>query len=149
MQGPAKTLMLSFCESLTEVMFKFVAIVMAYAPIGIGAAIAVTVSKSGLGVLKSLSLLVGTLYGALIVFIVAVLIPVALLFKVPLKRFFLAVKEPWLIAFSTSTSEAALPLALENMEKLGVPRRIVSFVLPLGYTFNLDGTTLYLSMASI
>jgi proton glutamate symport protein len=147
--GPAKKFMLSFCESLSEIMFKFVAIVMAYAPIGIGAAIAVTVSKSGLTVLKSLSLLVGTLYGALIVFVVAVLIPIALLFKVPLKRFFRAVKEPWLIAFSSASSEAALPLAMERMEQMGVPRRIVAFVLPTGYSFNLDGTTLYLALASI
>ena len=147
--APAKKFMLSFCESLSEIMFKFVGIVMTYAPIGIGAAIAVTVSKSGLGVLKSLGLLVGTLYGALVVFVVAVLIPVALLFKVPLKRFFRAVKEPWLIAFSSASSEAALPLAMERMEQMGVPRRIVAFVLPTGYSFNLDGTTLYLALASI
>jgi proton glutamate symport protein len=147
--GPAKKFMLSFCESLSEVMFKFVAVVMAYAPIGIGAAIAVTVSKSGIGVLKSLGVLVGTLYGALVVFILFVLVPVALLFRVPLMRFFRAVKEPWLIAFSSASSEAALPLAMERMEQMGVPRRIVAFVLPTGYSFNLDGTTLYLSLASV
>jgi proton glutamate symport protein len=147
--GPAKKFMLSLCESLSEVMFKFVGLVMAYAPIGIGAAIAVTVSKSGLGVLKSLGVLVGTLYGALIVFVLFVLLPVAILFKVPIKRFFRAVKEPWLIAFSSASSEAALPLAMERMEQLGVPRRIVAFVLPTGYSFNLDGTTLYLALASV
>jgi proton glutamate symport protein len=146
---PAKKLMLAFFEAMVEVMFKFVALVMAYAPIGIGAAIAVTVSKSGIGVLKSLGLLVGTLYGALIVFILVVLVPVAMLAKVPIKRFFKAVKEPWLIAFSSASSEAALPLAMERMEQMGVPRRIVAFVLPTGYSFNLDGTTLYLSLASI
>src|SRR3954468_4045170 len=146
---PAKKFMLSFCESLSEIMFKFVGIVMAYAPIGIGAAIAVTVSKSGIGVLKSLGLLVGTLYGALIVFILGVLLPVAMLAKVPIGRFFRAVKEPWLIAFSSASSEAALPLAMERMEQLGVPRRIVAFVLPTGYSFNLDGTTLYLALASV
>jgi proton glutamate symport protein len=146
---PAKKFMIAAFEGLAEIMFKFVGIVMIYAPIGIGAAIAVTVSKSGLGVLKSLSLLVGTLYGSLIVFILAVLLPIALLFRVPIGRFFRAVKEPWLIAFSSASSEAALPLAMERMEQMGVPRRIVAFVLPTGYSFNLDGTTLYLSLASV
>lgn len=146
---PAKNFMLSFCESVSEIMFKFVGIVMLYAPIGIGAAIAVTVSRSGLGVLRSLGLLVGTLYGALVVFIVFVLVPVALLFKVPIRRFVNAIKEPFLIAFSSASSEAALPLAMERLEQLGVPRRIVAFVLPTGYSFNLDGTTLYLALASV
>ena len=148
-QGPSKTFMLSACESLSEVMFKFVAIVMGYAPIGIGAAIAVTVSKGGLGILRNLGLLVGTLYAALIVFVVCVFIPIALTFRVPLRRFIRAVREPWLIAFTTASSEAALPLALERMEQLGVPRRIVAFVLPTGYSFNLDGSTLYLALASV
>jgi Na+/H+-dicarboxylate symporter len=148
-QGPSKTFMLSACESLSEVMFKFVNVVMSYAPIGIGAAIAVTVSKSGLGVLRNLGILVGTLYGSLIVFVVFVLFPVALLFRVPIKRFVQAVREPWLIAFTTASSEAALPLAMERMEQLGVPRRIVAFVLPTGYSFNLDGSTLYLALASV
>src|ERR1041385_9028061 len=141
--------MLSACESLSEVMFKFVGVVMAFAPIGIGAAIAVTVSKSGLGVLRNLGILVGTLYGALIFFALFVLLPVALIFKVPLRRFINAVKEPWLIAFTTASLEAAFPLAMERMELLGVPRRIVSFVLPTGYSFNLDGSTLYLALASV
>jgi proton glutamate symport protein len=148
-QGPGKTFMLSACESLSEVMFKFVNIVMAYAPIGIGAAIAVTVSKSGLGILKNLGVLVATLYGALIVFVVFVLLPIMLLFRVPAIRFLKAIKEPWLIAFTTASSEAAFPLAMERMEQLGVPRRIVSFVLPTGYSFNLDGSTLYLALASV
>src|ERR1051325_7749394 len=148
-QGQAKSFMLSACESLSEVMFKFVGVVMTYAPIGIGAAIAVTVSKSGLGVLRNLGILVGTLYGALIFFALFVLLPVALIFKVPLLRFINAVKEPWLIAFTTASSEAALPLALERMELMGVPRRIVAFVLPTGYSFNLDGSTLYLALASV
>jgi proton glutamate symport protein len=148
-QGPSKTFMLSACESLSEVMFKFVNVVMSYAPIGIGAAIAVTVSKSGLGILRNLGILVGTLYGSLIVFVICVFIPVALLFRVPLKRFIRAVREPWLIAFTTASSEAALPLAMERMEQLGVPRRIVAFVLPTGYSFNLDGSTLYLALASV
>ncbi|HEY2027193.1 MAG TPA: dicarboxylate/amino acid:cation symporter [Gemmatimonadaceae bacterium] len=148
-QGAAKTFMLSACESLSEVMFKFVGIVMKFAPIGIGAAIAVTVGTSGLGVLKNLGVLVLTLYGALVVFILFVLLPVAIAFKVPIRRFWQATKEPWLIAFTTASSEAALPLALQRMEKLGVPRRIVSFVLPTGYSFNLDGSTLYLALASV
>jgi Na+/H+-dicarboxylate symporter len=148
-QGPAKTFMLSACESLSEVMFKFVGIVMNFAPFGIGAAIAVTVGKSGLGVLRNLGVLVLTLYGALVVFVVFVLIPIAITFKVPLRRFWQATKEPWLIAFTTASSEAALPLALQRMERLGVPRRIVSFVLPTGYSFNLDGSTLYLALASV
>ena len=148
-QGPAKEFMLKFCESLSEVMFKFVGIVMAFAPFGIGAAIAVTVGQSGLGVLKSLAMLVGTLYGALIIFVLAVLIPVAILAKVPVRTFWSYVKAPWVIAFSTASSEAALPLAMEQMEKMGVPKRIVAFVLPTGYSFNLDGSTLYLAVASI
>ncbi|HEY2026042.1 MAG TPA: dicarboxylate/amino acid:cation symporter [Gemmatimonadaceae bacterium] len=148
-QGAAKTFMLAACESLSEVMFKFVGIVMKFAPIGIGAAIAVTVGKSGLGVLRNLGMLVLTLYGALVVFILFVLLPIAIAFKVPIRRFWQATKEPWLIAFTTASSEAALPLALQRMEKLGVPRRIVSFVLPTGYSFNLDGSTLYLALASV
>ena len=148
-QGPAKTLILSFCESLTDVMFKFTGFVMKFAPIGIGGAISATIGKSGIGVLKNLGALVFTLYGSLAVFALVVLLPIALMFKVPVRRFWRATKEPWLVAFSTASSEAALPLALRSMERLGVPRRIVSFVLPTGYTFNMDGTTLYLAMASV
>jgi proton glutamate symport protein len=148
-QGQGKKFMLSACESLSEVMFKFVGLVMAFAPFGIGAAIAVTVANGGLSILTRLGILVLTLYGALIVFILLVLLPTALLFRVPLKRFIRAVREPWLIAFTTASSEAAFPLAMERMEKLGVPRRIVSFVLPTGYSFNLDGSTLYLALASV
>jgi len=110
---------------------------------------AVTVSKSGIGVLKNLGVLVGTLYGSLIVFALFVLLPIMLIFRVPVMRFIRSVKEPWLIAFTTASSEAALPLAMERMEQLGVPRRIVSFVMPTGYSFNLDGSTLYLAMASV
>jgi proton glutamate symport protein len=131
------------------VMFRFTTIVMHFAPIGIGAAIAVTVGHSGLGVLLNLGKLVVTLYAALIVFIFAVLLPVALLFKVPLRRFLSTVREPALIAFSTTSSEAALPSAMQGMEEIGVPRRIVAFVMPTGYSFNLDGSTLYLAVASM
>jgi len=144
-----RTTILSFCEALAETMFKFTGIVMQYAPIGVGAAIAVTVGHKGIGVLQNLGLLILTMYGALTVFIVVVLGSVALIARIPLKKFFLAVKEPALIAFSTTSSEAALPKAMEQMEKFGVPRRIVSFVIPTGYSFNLDGSTLYLSLAAI
>ena len=138
-----------WCEALAETMFKFTNIVMHYAPIGVGAAIAYTVGHGGLGVLYNLAWLVATLYGALAVLILAVFLPVAIMFKVPLRKFIRAVKEPAIIAFSTTSSEAALPRAMEVLERLGVPRRIVSFVLPLGYSFNLDGTTLYLSLAAV
>jgi proton glutamate symport protein len=139
----------AWCEAVAETMFKFTNIVMHYAPIGVGAAIAYTVGHGGLGVLVNLAWLVGTLYIALTVFILIVLLPVALIFGVPIRKFVKAVKEPAIIAFSTTSSEAALPRAMEVVERLGVPRRIVSFVLPLGYSFNLDGTTLYLSLASV
>jgi len=148
-KGEPKKIMLSVLESLSEVMFKFVGIVMAFAPFGIGAAIAVTVANSGLGVLKNLGVLVLTLYGALIVFILLVLIPIIFIFRIPLKQFIQTVREPALIAFSTASSEAALPQAMQAMEKFGVPRRIVAFVMPTGYSFNLDGSTLYLALASI
>ena len=148
-KGKPKEIVLGVCEGLAEVIFKFVGIVMKFAPIGIGAAIAVTVGHSGLGVLLNLGKLVGTLYAALVVFIVAVLFPVAMLFRVPLRNFFRAVKEPALIAFSTTSSEAALPRAMQSMEAIGVPRRIVAFVMPTGYSFNLDGSTLYLAVASM
>jgi len=137
------------CEGVSETMFTFTNIIMRYAPIGVGAAIAFAVGAGGWRVLQHLGLLIVTLYLALVVFLVGVLVPVALLFKVPVRKFFRAVREPAVIAFSTSTSEAALPRAMEMMERLGCPRRIVAFVLPLGYTFNLDGTTLYLSLASV
>jgi proton glutamate symport protein len=147
--GPPKQFMLHWLEALSEVMFKFVGLVMKYAPIGIGAAIAVTVGHSGLEVLKNLALLILTLYAALVVFLLVVLLPVALLVRVPLRKFARAVKEPALIAFSTTSSEAALPKAMLAMQSIGVPKRIVAFVMPTGYSFNLDGTTLYLAVASV
>jgi proton glutamate symport protein len=140
---------ITWCESLADTMFRFTDIVMRYAPIGVGAAIAYTVGHSGFGVLYNLAWLVGTLYVALVVLILFVFVPVTFLFRINLPRFLRAVREPAIIAFSTSTSEAALPRAMEAMERFGVPRRIVSFVMPLGYTFNLDGTTLYLSLAAV
>ena len=141
--------LLSVIEAIAETMFKFTKIVMYYAPVAVGAAIAYAVGKMGIGVLKNLAMLVGTLYGALIVFVLFVLIPVALIFRINIRRFIAAVKEPASLAFATSASEAALPIAMENMEKFGVPRSVVSFVIPTGYSFNLDGSTLYLALASI
>ncbi len=146
---PKRKTMLDFCDALAEVMFKFTGIVMKYAPIGVGAAIAVTVGHRGLPVLVNLGLLVLTMYGALSVFVVVVFGTVLLVARLPARQFFRAVREPALIAFSTTSSEAALPKAMELMEKLGVPRRIVSFVIPTGYSFNLDGSTLYLALASM
>jgi proton glutamate symport protein len=141
--------MLEFCESLAETMFKFTGIIMYFAPIGVAGAIAYTVGQVGVGVLGNLIKLLLTLYAALIVFVLGVLLPIALMFKVPLRRFLAAVAEPFSIAFATTSSEAALPSAMENMERLGVPRHVVAFVIPTGYSFNLDGTSLYLSLASI
>ncbi|MBC8089109.1 MAG: cation:dicarboxylase symporter family transporter [Phycisphaerae bacterium] len=148
-QGKSKVVMLDFFQAVSDVMFKFVGLVMAFAPIGIGAAIGVTVGKSGLEVLISLAKLVGTLYLALVVFIIVVLVPVAIIAKIPIGKFWKTVKAPWLIAFTTASSEAAFPQAMTAMERFGVPRRIVAFVLPTGYSFNLDGSTLYLAIASI
>jgi Na+/H+-dicarboxylate symporter len=141
--------MLSFCESLSETMFKFTNIVMYMAPLGVGAAVAYTVGNTGLAVLGSLLKLLLTLYAALIVFILGVLLPIALLFRVPLRAFLKAVAEPTTIAFGTASSEAALPRAMEEMEAIGVPRQIVAFVIPTGYSFNLTGSSLYLSVAAI
>lgn len=142
--------MLDFAESLAETMFRFTNIIMYFAPFGVGAAIAVTVGHLGIDILKNLGLLLLTLYLALITFVLLVLLPVALFIaKIPVKQFIKAIREPVSIAFATTSSDSALPKALENMEKFGVPRKIVSFVIPTGYTFNLDGTTLYLSLASV
>lgn len=145
----AKAPMLAWCESLTEAMFKVTNIVMLYAPIGVGAAIAYTIGSSGLQVLFNLAYLVFTLYVALAVFYLGVLVPVMMLFRIPIGAFLRSIKEPALIAFSTTSSEAALPRAMECVEAFGVPRRIVSFIMPLGYSFNLDGSTLYLSLAAV
>ncbi len=141
--------MIEFAESLSEVMFKFTNIVMLLAPLAVGGAIAYTIGKYGLNVLQNLGMLLLTLYGALIAFIGLVLVPIALFMRINIIKFFHAVKEPVTLAFATASSESALPMAMENMEKFGVPRKIVSFVIPTGYSFNLDGTTLYLSLAAI
>jgi Na+/H+-dicarboxylate symporter len=141
--------LVNLAESLTQTMFALTNIVMYYAPIGVGAAMAYTVGHMGLGVLLPLAKLLGTAYAALLGFLLLVLYPVTLIARIPLKRFLKAVAEPATIAFATSTSEAALPRAMEKMEEFGVPREIVAFVIPAGYSFNLDGSTLYLSLASV
>src|SRR5277367_4257754 len=141
--------MLGFCESLTATMFAFTNLVMYFTPVGVGAAMAFTVGHMGIAVLLPLGKLLLTGYGALLFFVLAVLLPIALLARLPLGRFVRAVAEPGTIAFATSTSEAALPRAMESMEAFGVPRRIVAFVMPAGYSFNLDGSTLYLAVASV
>ena len=141
--------LLAVIDAVAETMFKFTNIVMMFAPIGVGAAIAYTVGHMGLGILVNLFKLLATLYVALTVFLLAVLLPAALWARLPLRRFIAAIAEPVSIAFATTSSEAALPLAMERMEKLGVPRQIVAFVMPTGYSFNLDGSTLYLALATI
>ncbi len=141
--------MLRFAESLTEVMFRFTEIVMYLAPFAVLGAISYTVSKYGLDIFGNLIKLLLTLYGALIAFVLLVLLPIALYFRIPIKKFAQAVSEPVSLAFATASSESALPKAMQAMESIGVPRKIVAFVLPTGYSFNLDGTTLYLSLASI
>jgi proton glutamate symport protein len=141
--------MLRFTESLTAVMFKFTNMIMLFAPFAVFAAIAYSVGHMGLGVLVNLFELLATLYVALLVFILGVLLPIMWFMKIPVRKFIKAVAEPATIAFATTSSESALPLAMENMERFGIPRKIVAFVIPTGYSFNLDGTTLYLAMASI
>jgi proton glutamate symport protein len=141
--------MLEFAESLSEVMFKFTHLVMKFAPFAVGGAIAYSVASMGLGVLQDLLMLLVTLYAALIVFVLFVFVPIGFIVKLPFKKFIDAISEPVSIAFATASSEAALPKAMENLEKMGIPRKVVAFVLPTGYSFNLDGTTLYLSLASV
>jgi Na+/H+-dicarboxylate symporter len=141
--------MLSFCNSLAEVMFKFTNIVMWFAPFGVAGAIGAIVAQSGGKILGNLAILLATLYGALLVFLVGVLWPIALLARIPVRRFLRAIAEPVTIAFATASSEAALPRAMEEMEAMGVPRETVAFVIPTGYSLNLDGSTLYQSLASL
>src|ERR1700693_4349083 len=141
--------MMKFCESLTATMFSFTNLVMYFAPIGVGAAVAYTVGHMGMGVLLPLGKLLLTGYAALIVFLLVVLLPITIVARVPLGRFLRAIAEPATIAFATSSSEAALPRAMEDMEAFGVPRRIVAFVIPAGYSFNMAGSSVYLALASI
>jgi len=148
-KAAVKDRMVELCHDLSDVMFKFTNVVMWYAPIGVGAALAATIGRGGLKALGPLLTLVFTLYLALVVFGLFVLLPAALVARVPVLRFVRAAAEPWMIAFSSASSEAALPLAMERMEELGVPKKIVAFVIPMGYSFNLDGSTLYLAVASV
>lgn len=141
--------LVDLAESLSEAMFKFTNIIMYFAPIGVGAAMAFTVGHLGVDILKNLFMLLGSLYIALIIFVMLVFVPIMLFLKIPIRQFIKSVKEPVSIAFATTSSDAALPKAMSNMERFGVPRKIVSFVIPTGYSFNLDGTSLYLSLASI
>lgn len=148
-KGERKDKMVHAIEGLAEVMFKFTNLVMYVAPLAVGGAIGYAVASMGYGVLHDLLKLLATLYVALIVFILIVLVPIGLLVKLPFKKFWEHISEPLSIAFATASSEAALPKAMENLEKMGIPRKVVAFVLPTGYSFNLDGTTLYLSLASV
>jgi len=141
--------MLRFTGSLAEVMFKFTNIIMYYAPVAVFAAIAFTIGQLGMDVLTSLLKLLATLYVALFAFLLLVILPLVLALKIPFKKYLVAVSEPASIAFATANSESALPAALESMERFGVPREIVAFVIPTGYSFNLDGTSLYLSLACV
>ncbi len=141
--------MLHAMESLSEIMFKFTSLIMYFAPIGVGCAIAYTVGHMGVEILINLGKLVLTLYAALTVLILGVFLPIALVNKINIRKFIDHVAEPASIAFATTSSDSALPKAMEQMERFGVPRKIVAFVIPLGYSFNLDGTTLYLSLATV
>ncbi|KAF9184184.1 hypothetical protein BGZ51_003502 [Haplosporangium sp. Z 767] len=145
----SKRFMLDFNASLSGIMFKVVELVMNYAPIGIGCAIAATVGEYGLSALAAAGKLVLTLYVTLLLFAFIVLLPILVLFRFPLKDFAWAAGQPVLMAFATSSSESALPTAMENMVEFGVPPEIVAFVIPTGYSFNLDGSTLYLAIATI
>ncbi|MFA6033072.1 MAG: cation:dicarboxylase symporter family transporter [Myxococcota bacterium] len=147
--GEKKKPILDFFESLAETMFKYTNIIMYFAPIGVGAALAAVIGSKGLGIVVNLGVLVACLYGSIILFMAVVLVPIALIARIPLLGFYRAVKGPALIAFSTASSEAALPKAMECMEEFGVPRKTVAFVIPTGYSFNLDGTSLYLALASL
>lgn len=147
--GPAGAPVVSVLDSVANVMFRVTAYVMRFAPIGVMAAIAATIGDRGLGILLTLGKLVLTMYAALGLYVLLVVVGAAVVCRVPFWQFFRAIREPFLIAFTTSSSEAALPKALEVMERFGVPKRIVSFVLPTGYSFNLDGSALYLSAAAI
>ncbi len=141
--------MIVFCEALSETMFKFTSLVMYFAPFAVFAAIAYSIGQMGLEIFVILFKLLATLYVALIIFLAGVLLPIALALKIPVRKFIMAISEPVAIAFATTSSESALPVAMERMEEFGIPRKIVAFVMPTGYSFNLDGTTLYLSLATI
>ncbi len=137
------------CESLNQVMFKFTELIMKLAPLGVGAAMAGSIAEHGLAVLIPMAKMVGTLYGSLVVFVILVLVPALMWSRIRLKPFFKELRPSIVLAFATTSSESAYPGALQSLEKIGIPNRIASFVLPMGYSFNLDGSTLYLAIASV
>jgi proton glutamate symport protein len=139
----------AFCEALAEIMFKFTGYIMTLAPLGVGAAMAASVAEHGWQVIVPMLKLVGSLYFALAFFMVVIIYPICVYFKIPVLKFWRQIKDPVILAFATTSSESAYPMALNRLEAFGVPRRISSFVLPMGYSFNLDGSTLYLAMASV
>ena len=139
----------SFVDSSVTVLFKLTDYVMSLTPLGVFGAMAGAVSHHGIGVLGSYTKLVGSLYAALVVFALLVFVPALKLARVPVLAFFRTIREPFLIAFSTASSEAALPRALERIVQFGVPRSVAGFVLPAGYSFNLDGSTLYIVLATL
>ncbi|MCC7459817.1 MAG: cation:dicarboxylase symporter family transporter [Proteobacteria bacterium] len=149
MAGEKGKPVLNFCEGLNEVMFKFTNAIMTFAPVGVGAAIAASVAEHGWEVMVPMFKMVGTLYLALLVFVIVVLVPAMWYAKVKIKAFFRELKPSLVLAVATTSSESAYPSALKSLEKMGVSKRISSFVLPLGYSFNLDGSTLYLAIASV
>lgn len=149
LKGNSKNRMIGFTESLAEAMFKFTQIIMFFAPFAVFAAIAYSVGHMGIEILVNLFKLLATFFVALVIFIVGILVPTAWIFKIPVIGFFKAISEPTTLAFATTSSESALPIAMEKMEEFGVPRKIVAFVMPTGYSFNLAGSTLYLSLATI
>jgi len=147
--GEKASPMLRFCEGLNEVMFKFTGIIMNLAPFGVGAAAAGSVAEHGIGVILPMMKLVGSLYLALVIFVVLVLVPAMIYSKVSILKFVSEIRPSLMLAFATTSSESAYPSALESLDRMGVKKRISSFVLPLGYSFNLDGSTLYLAIASV
>ncbi len=149
MPGPRRAPLVNVLQSLTEAMFQLTRIVMYMAPLAAGAALAFTVGSMGPATMLPLLKLVAVCYAALAVFVLLVLVPILLLARIPFGRFVAAVAEPAAIGFATTTSEAALPLAMERMEEFGVPRWIVSFVIPTGYSFNMTGSSIYVSLAAI
>ena len=147
--GPKARPVLDFLQSMCDIMFKFTQYVMMFAPIGVFGAISATIGRNGIGILLGYAKLIAITYLSLIVFVVVVLVIACKIIKVPFTGILKAIKDPALLAFTTASSEAALPKAMSQMEKFGVPKSIVSFVMPMGYTFNLDGSTMYLTLATL
>lgn len=147
--GPKARPVLDFLQSTCDIMFKFTQYVMMFAPIGVFGAISATIGRNGIGILAGYAKLIAITYLSLIVFVVLVLVIACKIIKVPFMGILKTIKDPAMLAFTTASSEAALPKAMSQMEKFGVPKSIVSFVMPMGYTFNLDGSTMYLTLATL